>query len=1185
MEKKWTPAQKAAIDTRGQTLLVSAAAGAGKTAALTERIIRRVTDPKAPADVTRMLIVTFTRAAASELRERISAALSNALALNPTSTHLSRQIIRLSEAKICTIDSFFLDVVRSNFSALGLPPKFRMADKSELTILKLSIMNDLIEEYYRKGSDYGHFFDHFSSVRSDRELASVFLSLYESLQKHPQGIDFLQANADALRSGAGNDFFASTLGRVSKESTEALIEAAITAYTGALEACEKDEAMRSAYAPHFAEDLSYCRVLLEAVRASHYDEARELIHGYEPKKLTSIKRGCSTPESEFYKALRGDFNTKLKALRKTAFLLHSTDIARAMADSAEVSGMLADLLRDYDARIGAEKLRRAICDFDDIRRYTYDLLVSKDGTPTPLARSYSDRFDEIYIDEYQDVDSIQDLIFRSIAKPNNRFMVGDIKQSIYGFRGANPGVFASYRTSFPAHGSEEAKDSDTCAIYMSNNFRCDPPVIRFVNLVCGNLFSVCGGGLAYRKEDDLIASKELPEGVVSPPVEVVILSSEERREKKDEIDPSLLAENPEAAYIVQRIRALLKDGKKADGKQILPREIAVLARSKGTLLKISKELDRAGIPSCISAEEEFFENPEVLLLLCLLNTIDNPRRDVYLTGTLRSPLYGFTLDDLIAIRRSEDESLSLYDALLSFKAKNADTALSEKCSLFLSELETYRSLARTLPVDRLIRQVFANPRLTVGGGLSAILPARRHLLRLYEYARKFEAGAFRGLYQFVSYVERLIEEDAKMELPTADRDDAVKLMTVHKSKGLEFPICFLANAGKRFNLSDSSDTLLIEEELGVAMKLSDDSGFGRINTPMRDAIATRIAEKAIEEEMRVLYVALTRAREQLIVTTSPLSYPSLEKTIDARAAAPSRYSVMEGRSYIEWILYALAVTKTEAPDVIRTSIVQDLYIRPTEPETAEAIAAPTLSEARVQEYMELFRERFSFVYPHESLSRLPAKLSVSALSPTVLDGTDEPEERFRSGNDLAAKRGTATHCFLQFCDFKKGAKDGSERELARLTEARFLSPDTAQLCRVEELDAFFRSEFFASLSGAKKIYREQRFNIFLPAVNFTGDETFSVALGDEKILVQGVIDLFFIDTDDRMILCDYKTDRLSEKEKASDKLLALTMKKRHGEQLTYYALALKELMGRFPDRVMVYATAAGRAVEIDVDVK
>lgn len=1184
MEKKWTPAQEAAINTRRKTLLVSAAAGAGKTAALTERIIRRLTDPEAPADIGRMLIVTFTRAAASELRERIRSAVSKASAANPASKHLTEQFIRLSEAKICTIDSFFLDVVRSNFSAVGLPPKFRMADSAELTVLKFSVMDELIEEFYRKGTEYGHFFDHFSSVRSDRNLASVFLSLYENLLSHPMGIEFLEQNAERLSEGAQGDYFASCFGAVSASQTEALLEAAVQAFSSALEACEKDDAMQTAYAPYFAEELSYCRVILETVRARDYNKARELIHGYAPRKLSSIKKGCATPESEFYKELRADFNKKIKQkLQESRFLLHGDDISRSMEDTALVSRQLAEFLRVYDARITSEKLRRAICDFSDIRRYTYTLLVTPSGTPTPLAASYAERFDEIYIDEYQDVDSIQDLIFSSIAKPNNRFMVGDIKQSIYGFRGANPSVFASYRSRFPSHEGENAKNSDSCAIYMSNNFRCDPPIIDFVNLVCGNLFITCGGGLAYRREDDMIASKTVPEEYTPVPVEVAILSNETRKacEKNGEDIPAV-AEEPEAAYIVSRIRDLLENGVKADGTKIKECDIAILARSKTTLTAISKELDSAGIPSCITAEGEFFENPEVLLLLCLLNTIDNPRRDIYLTGTLRSPLYGFTLDDLIAIRTEADNALSLYDALLSYKDAHEGNPTANKCAEFLTELESYRTLAQSLPVDRLIRRIFACPRLAVGGGLSAILPARRHLLRLYEYARKFEAGAFRGLYQFVSYIERLIEQDAKMDIPASDRDDAVKLMTIHKSKGLEFPVCFLADTSKRFNLRDASDSLLLEEDLGIAMKLADESGFGRINTPMRDALASRITEKAIEEEMRVLYVALTRAREQLILTTSPLSFASLEKRTEARAASASRYSVMEGRSYIEWILYSMAVTGTENGATVNLRVVQDITIPPTARKSEISDSKAELSEEKVQEYMKLFRERFAYIYPHESLSRLPAKLSVSVLSPTVLDGEDEPEERFRAGNDLAAKQGTATHCFLQFCDFERAKKTGTAAELARLTEARFLSPDTAELCRTEELDAFFESAFFASLSAAKKIYREQRFNIFLPAVNFTSDEAYSEALRDERILVQGVIDLFFIDANDRLVLCDYKTDRLSKAELESDRLLAFSMKKRHGEQLTYYALALKELLGRTPDRVLVYATAAGRAVEIDV---
>ena len=1197
MEKQWTPAQEAAISTRNRTLLVSAAAGAGKTAALTERLIRRLTDKNAPAEIDRMLIVTFTRAAASELRERIAKALSDALAKNPTSAHLSRQLVKLSEAHISTIDSFFLDVVRSNFSLLGLPPKFRMADSAELALLKSTVMNELIEEYYCRGKEYGHFFDHFSEIRSDRNLSKVFLSLYDDLGRYPEGIAFLDSNADRLTAGREEDYFLTSFGEVSASATEALLNAAIALLSAALCAAEGYEPMKIAHAPTYAEELSYLRVVLAAVKARRYGEVRELIHGYSPKSMKSIARGMGTEETALYMDLRKSFNAEITKLKKSRFLLHEDDIRRTMTDTASVSHMLAELLRAYDERIRTEKLRRALCDFDDIRKYAYALLVGKDGKGTAAALAYTERFDEIYIDEYQDVDSVQDLIFRAIAREDNRFLVGDIKQSIYGFRGANPSVFASYRSAFPKHGSQEAEESPCRAIYMSENFRCDAPVIHFTNLVCGTLFSVCSGGLAYRNEDALIKAKPDVENAVPAKTEVILLSSDEKNAHAkatragEEVAPlPPMAEETEAAYIVSRIRSFLTDGRKADGSPILPKDIAVLARGKNTLTTIAAELKLAGIESCIAAEEDFFENPEVLLLLSLLNVIDNPHRDIYLSGTLRSPLYGFTLTELVTVRTEADEGDSLYDALLFYRERHPDTEIAQKASRFKEELDRYRTLALSLPVDRLIRHVFMNPRLTSGGGLSSVLPESRHLLRLYEYARQFEAGAFRGLYQFVSYIERLIAEKEKLDLPVVESDNAIRLMTIHKSKGLEFPICFIAHAGKKFNLKDSADPILVEEELGAAMKLSDESGFARLNTPMRDAIAVAKSEKSIEEEMRVLYVALTRARERLIVTTRPFGTDSFEKRVRSRCISPSRYSVMACRSYIEWILYALTLSPDKGEAFTDLRIVQSTSVPPTAPASRVAVTESerVCSEEEVAAYVKAFRSQFSYRYPYESIARIPAKLSVSKLYPGVLDESDDRGAVLPSGGsaeqgserDDAAKRGTATHCFLQFCNPERAKQTGAEEELRRLTEQRFLSAEVASLCRIDELDAFLESDLFLRLSRAKRVWREQRFNIFLPAAKFTEDPAYSAALRNEKILVQGVIDLFFYDENGRLILADYKTDRISDAERRDDVLLTAKMKERHGEQLSYYALAVEQLLGQKPDEILVYVTAAGRAVSI-----
>ena len=1185
MERQWTPSQLAAIETRSKTLLVSAAAGSGKTASLTERIIRRLTDEEHPADIGKMLIVTFTRAATAELKEKISAAVSDALARHPESRHLSEQIVRLGEARICTIDAFCLDVVRSSFSLLGLPPKFRMADGAELTILKNTAMNRLIERMHKSECDFGHFTDHFSTLRSDKALSEIFLSLYEDLLKNPSGIDFLRENTRRLHEGAERDFFHSTFGEVSARETADFFRAVIDAYEEAVRCFEAHESAAK-YLPIFGEELAFARVMLAFAEGKCYAEARESILSFEPRRLPPVKADLLPPEAEAHKSRRTKFNAQIKALKTGRFLLSPEDISRAMRESAEASDTLCRLLSAYDEEILREKRSRGICDFDDIRRYAYTLLVNPDESPTPLARSLAESFDEIYIDEYQDVDRVQDLLFSSIARPNNRFLVGDIKQSIYGFRGAEPSVFGAYRERFPTHGTEDAENSQSCAIYMSNNFRCDKPVIDFVNLVCGNIFSTCTGGLSYRAEDDLIHSKKSPDGYTPPPVEVVLLSRPSTKEKADPDFVDTAPDRPEAAYIANRIEELLESGKKADGTPVRYPDIAILARGKGTLLTIAEELKERGIPNCISAEEEFFENPDVLLMLCLLNTIDNPRRDVYLTGAMRSPLYLFTLEELVTIRAAGDESLSLFDALLAFAQSAPHGDLKDKCDRFLLELQEYRTAASTLPVDKLLRRIFDHPHLVASGALSTVSRDGRHLLRLYEYARKFEAGAFRGLSQFIAYIDRLMAEKAKMESPSEGGGDAVQLMTIHKSKGLEFPVCFVAGAGQQFSMEDKKDSLLYDGDIGVAMKLSDDSGFGRINTPMRDAIAARITEKAVEEEMRILYVALTRARERLIVTAHPprQTADGLMDTVRLYSSSLTRYNVMRARSYIEWILSSLYLSPARFDGCATCTVIPDVEIPQGHGGMQESAAPEAYDEEEVRRLEEEFRSRFAFVYPHRDRARLPAKLSVSVLSPVVLD-EDKPEERFlpktaNAKDRKAAERGTATHCFLQFCDFGRGKERGAAEELARLVEQRFLAPDTAELCRMDELEKFFRSDLLDDLTSAERIYREQRFNIFLPAGLFTEDSDYRSAIGDEKILVQGVIDLFYIDRDGKLILCDYKTDRLSEKEIASDALLAYAMKQRHGEQLTYYALALEQLMGRKPDRILVYATAAGRAVEV-----
>ena len=1187
-----TEAQRAAIYTDETTLLVSAAAGAGKTLALTKRLIHRLTNPvnkdQKPADLSKMLIVTFTRAAASELRERISNALSKKLAETPGDTNLSNQIVKVAEAQISTIDSFFLNVVRDNFASLGLPPKFRMADEAELVLLKNEVMNNTIEDFYRKGAEYCHFFDHFSEIRNDLKLAEIFLSLYSDLLRYPSGLDFLTENAEYLRTNADKDYFETKFGEQSAKDAEDIFAATVTFLESALAYCEVYEPMKKGYGTSLANDLSHLRTLLASIRARQYSETRSLLYSYVPEKLGSMASKTATEETKRYQALRKKFTEQVCALKDSHFLLSVEDISRAMRESATVSDQLFELLSAYDKSIKEEKLRRSICDFDDIRSYTYSLLVNKDRTPTELARKYASRYDEIYIDEYQDVDSIQDLIFKSIANDpdNNRFLVGDIKQSIYGFRGANPSVFSEYRRKFPTIGTPAVKDLKAAAIYMSENFRCNEPVIHFANLVCSTLFKASAEKLAYTSKDDLIPKKPPMEGLDTPPVEVVLISNEEKnRLKKENPDaiPKEMAEESEGAYIAARIlelngNVLVFD---KDNDKIRPAELkdfAILGFTGPILQRIEKELNASGIETSFVSKENFFETPSVLLLLSLLNTIDNPHRDIYLTATLRSPLYLFTLEEIARIRE-EIRDLSLYDALAKYRENHPESATASKISIFLDEITRYRALAQSMSADKLIRHVFDNPRLAVTGAFSED-GDKENLLQLYEYARRFEAGAFRGLSQFVSYVERLIDSKVKMKAPGGANPNAVRLMTIHASKGLEFPICFLAGMGRAFDVKEIESPVLDEEELGAAMLLSDESGLGRINTPMLDAVKARITEKALEEQMRVLYVALTRARERLIITARPFGVSSAMKKIESRALFPSRFAVMQGRSYLDWILYALHLSGNDGAPFTSVRMIESTNIRKQRPSGGdESTSDAPYTEEEVEACLKILRERFDYAYPHKSTSTLPAKLSVSALSPTVLDELEEKAVSAITQKDTepseAALEGTATHCFMQFCELKTGLS--VEDEMKRLVDEQFLSEDTASRCLKDELQAFLSGPLLKRLSEAKRVYREQRFNIFLPADPFTQTKP---ELSGEKILVQGVIDLFFIDKNDRLVLCDYKTDRVSENAKANDRLLAAVMKNNHGRQLSYYALALEQLVGRKPDEILVYSTAAGKAVEI-----
>ncbi|MBQ7376402.1 MAG: UvrD-helicase domain-containing protein [Clostridia bacterium] len=1198
MARNWTPAQTAAMNTRGKTLLVSAAAGSGKTATLTERIIRRITDKDSPADIAQMLIVTFTRSAAAELRARIFAALGDALADDPTSKHLASQLMKIGSAKICTIDSFYLDVIRSNFSTLGLSAKFRLADDSEYTLMARKAMDESIDRMYATEKDFPAFCECFGTVKTSSRVTDVMLDIYDKLTSIPEGIEYVAACARKTETNAEIDFMSTPYGEIVKASTIDILEYYKEIFSSALEYMEGDEHMRNAYGASFAYDHAYITSLLDVLRGpeASYEGTQNLLLSYSPVSLSNLSSKNKTDEAKRYQTLRTEFNTKRKTLIASTYSKPQSLITRAMKDTSKMLGILYRLLSDFEARIDEAKARISVMTFSDVRRYTLKLLVNAEGNPTEIARRYAEQYTDIYIDEYQDVDRVQDAIFKSIARAGNRFMVGDIKQSIYGFRGAEPMLFAEYRRDFPP--LQSADNSDTATIFMSDNFRCDKNVIDFTNAVCSTVFSACADSIGYTPEDDLRYSKIPPsEDYISPKVKIALITPPEDIAEDEELETDADARKLwDARYIASEIKRLMREEKKADGSPITPGDVAILFRAKSMIPAITAELERAGLLYSLADGERYFENPDVLMVLCILNTIDNPERDIYLAGTLRSPIFNFTMDDLVALRRYVKSNYSLFGALCEY-AKNEDDELSEKSREFISVLESWQSEATSLPVDRFLRMLFYSERF-IASGLVSQTDSRGeggNLLILYEYARKFENGSFKGLYQFVEYINSVIRDGGKLASENkGGASDRVSVMTIHKSKGLEFPVCFICNTTGSIRPQEISNSMVFEYSSGIALKVADGSGFARINTPMRDAVISKIYTKQIEEEMRILYVALTRARERLYLSgTTAYTLDKLSDKAEANARLLNRYTILNKcSSYLDWTLTALAARDEDSYELecIPLDRIAD-------------IGAPAL-EACDEENVEIdealvntLRKQFDFKYEYSVLSRVPSKLSVSRLYPDVLDENDESLELFATEQKASvpdfflsgapsgassAERGTATHLFLQFCDYKNARAKGASEELARLAELKFIPESTKELVYLSELEKFLHSELIELIIGSKQVIREQRFNVELPVDKFSSDPELLEKMRGETLAVQGVIDLLLIDEDGEISLYDYKTDRLMREERENYALAAKRMNETHGLQLSYYAKAIELLYGKPCRRICVYSTHSATLYDIDV---
>lgn len=1192
MAIKWTKTQETAIHSRGRTLLVSAAAGSGKTAVLTARIIKRLTDLQNPIDISRMLVVTFTKAAAAELRGRIQKALSDELKANPSNHALSRQAVKLGYAKICTIHSFCYDIVRSNFEQLGIGANVRVADDTEIKIIYSDVMERVINELYDAQpdsciiNDFAAFADNFITDRDER-LNDIMNGIYNKVCSFPDGIGYIKKSSEYMISVSSEDFLTSRFGVIISEEIKKQLAYFIKVYSDAVSYLAGEAVYTKNYLPAFEYDLEFMNNLNRLLDKSIYSDIKTFLDSYNRPKLGSgVKKEKQTDETDFYKKVRDDFNTQRKMICDRYFSLDETQIKDNMLKTAQLCYQIYKLLCLFEEKLIAEKKSRCIVDFNDLEQMTYKLLY-KDGLPTSFAREQALRYDEIYIDEYQDVNELQDKIFSAVSNDYNRFMVGDIKQSIYGFRGASPEIFSDYRDRFPKYSEKETAAN---TIFLSDNFRCDSSIIDFTNIVFKCLFTNNSGYVPYYDEDRLVYSKN-ENGHISAKVEVAIIKKVIATENDD--DDNEDSNLSEAVYVVNRIRSLIKEGYR-------PKDITILLRSaKNDAQLFETELAKLGMPYYNGVTRDFFENAEVLLMLCVLNCIDNPTRDIYLAGALKSSLFGITLDELVQIRTYYGDG-SLYDALKEYTKKFAFS----KGSYFLDKLSIYRKYAEGQPVDRLIWFIYRDTAimsLIYDNDKSGKNIRRSNLMLLYEYARRFEASSFRGLYNFIRYLNDIINERETLETAkiSAESDDAVKIMTVHQSKGLEFPVCFLCGAHKKFNKSDIIPNILINRFTGIASKLRDSTGFARYDTPMRRAVALKITENNLDEEMRVLYVALTRARERLIVTASSSDPQKLINECTLAANYISQYSLSESPSYIKWILTALKSVHYENCCILQ--IIDGInVISEFEEKKYELPLTFAFDDKSKEEMVDIIKERFEFRYPFMYMSKIPAKISVSELYPSVLDGEDTSagfntinkkpnlleRPRFLETTTPAkvssAERGTATHIFMQFCDFRKTELFGIKTEIERLVSNDFIPRSSADLININQIQMFFNGYLYSEMKKSHRLWRETRFNIKLPASEFSKDEVLKSQLADEHILVQGVIDCFFFDINDHLILVDYKTDYIPADMRDNSENAKKMLIDRHRLQLSYYKSACERITRKPVYTTYIYSFGLGTDITIDI---
>ena len=1229
----WTEEQVRAISEDRCNLLVSAAAGAGKTAVLVERIIRKITNAENPVDIDRLLVVTFTNAAAAEMRERIGAALSRVLEEAEVDgdlkvkKNLQRQLTLLGKSNITTIHSFCLDVIRNNFHTIDLDPAFRIADDTEALLLQLEALEELIESKYEPENcteDFLSLVECYGGSKDDNKLMDLILTIYDFVQSHPWPDIWLTDAIEAFNAAGGMDFGDTKWAEVLMKSISMELSGLQCLLEDTIKTAEREEGL-SPYINTLQEDVLRIKAMQSACEGKGgWDALYREFDNLEFSRLPKCGKEADPIIKEEVKGARDDVKGRLNRIKKDLISGSSEELTSDLRRLYPVMNSLGSLVSEFSDKYQDKKKQKNVIDFNDLEHYCLKVLTNRtegEVLPTQAALGLRELFEEIYIDEYQDSNLTQEVILGMVSREEtgepNIFMVGDVKQSIYRFRQAKPELFIKKLRTYSGDSQSKYRK-----ILLNKNFRSREDIIRAVNFIFSRIMSESLGEIEYTEDEKLNAGAvykvpESPGSSVGGPVELHIIDSSEigteetdtSEEDFDDYEESALMLNSmqcEARVAANRIKELTADGSfmvidknTGEYRPVQFKDIVILMRTTKNWADVfAEELSIQGIPVFTDAGTGYFRTVEISTVLSLLQIIDNPLQDIPLLAVLRSPICGFDPEELIDIRLFDKET-DFFEAMV--KAASSEGELGRKAAGFLEKLEDWREKSLYLSTDELIWYLYNDTGYySFVGAMPGGAARQANLRMLFDKARQYEESSFKGLFNFINFINKLKgnQGDLGSAKVLGEKDDVVRIMSIHKSKGLEFPVVFLCGAGKGFNLTDTAKSILLHHELGIGPDFIDHKRRIWYPSIFKQALKYKIKLESLSEEMRILYVAFTRAKEKLIITGAvkdiAKSTSRWKSSSGANTQKVPEFDVLRGRSFLDWICTALMRDNEGRPaeklesvegwdikfwnreEVLRGAVVE-------EHGKEELIDEAALSSAEANMKDEIIK-RLDWKYPYSAYEKLPVKVTVTELK-RYFDTEAADEFRMQAAPGIrkrprfleetsgmtAAERGSLMHFVLQHMDFGGEVSEaGIKRQLEDMIRMELLTEVQARNVNIDGIVGFLNSDLGRRMTEAGRLYREMPFTMEVECSEVFGSKAGCGHEG-ETVVLQGIIDCWF-EEEGKLVLVDYKTDYVTEGEVSR-------IKEKYRTQIEYYARALSQITGKEVSGKYIYLFWNGKILE------